>query len=36
VRVRTVDASEMRELVTEAWRMTAGVRAVRAFDEAAG
>jgi hypothetical protein len=36
VRVRTVDASEMRELVTEAWRMTAGVRAVRAFDKAAG
>jgi len=33
VRIATVDAGEMRELVTEAWRMTAPVRLVKAFDE---
>jgi len=36
VKFATVDAGEMRELVTEAWRMTAPVRLVRAFDEAQG
>ena len=34
VRFRTVDRDEMRELVTEAWRMTAPKRVVAAFDEA--
>lgn len=32
VKIRTVDPTEMRELVTEAWRLTAPVRVVRAFD----
>ena len=32
VRFRTVDRAEMRELVTEAWRMTAPKRLVAAFD----
>jgi hypothetical protein len=27
------DGDEVRELVVEAWRMTATTRAVRAFDE---
>jgi hypothetical protein len=29
-----VDPDELREMVTEAWRMTATKRAVKAFDEA--
>ena len=33
VRIAKVDRQEMRELVTEAWRMTAPKRLVRAFDE---
>jgi hypothetical protein len=33
VRLAKVDAGEMRDLVTEAWRLTAGVRLVKAFDE---
>jgi hypothetical protein len=33
-RLATVDPEEMRELVIEAWRMTAPKRVVRAFDEA--
>jgi hypothetical protein len=33
VRVRSVDAQEMRELLTEAWRLTAPKRLVAAFDE---
>lgn len=33
VRIRTVDAGEMRELLTEAWRMTAPKRLLRTFDE---
>ena len=33
VRIATVDAGEMRELVTEAWRMTAPKRLVASFDE---
>jgi hypothetical protein len=36
VRIRRADAQETRELITEAWRMTAGVRLVRAFDEETG
>jgi hypothetical protein len=32
VRFRTVDRDEMRELVTEAWRLTAPKRVVAAFD----
>lgn len=36
VRFRTVDRDEMRELVTEAWRLTAPKRVVAAFDEEAG
>jgi hypothetical protein len=36
VRFRTVDRDEMRELITEAWRMTAPKRLVDAFDEAGG
>lgn len=36
VRFRTVDREEMRELVTEAWRLTAPKRVVAAFDEEAG
>ncbi|HUF59577.1 MAG TPA: MmcQ/YjbR family DNA-binding protein [Actinomycetota bacterium] len=35
VRFRTVDREEMRELVTEAWRLTAPKRAVANFDEEA-
>jgi hypothetical protein len=35
VRFRTVDRDEMRELITEAWRMTAPKRLVAAFDEEA-
>jgi len=31
--VRTVDRGEMEELVTEAWRLTAPKRLVKAFDE---
>jgi hypothetical protein len=33
IRIRTVDPDEMRELVTEAWRLTAPARLVRAFDQ---
>jgi hypothetical protein len=36
VRFGTVDRDEMRELITEAWRMTAPKRLVDAFDEAGG
>ena len=36
VRFRTVDREEMRELVTEAWRLTAPKRVVANFDEEAG
>jgi hypothetical protein len=36
VRFRTVDRDEMRELITEAWRMTAPKRLVTSFDEADG
>jgi hypothetical protein len=36
VRFRTVDREEMRELVTEAWRLTAPKRLVAAFDEEGG
>jgi hypothetical protein len=36
VRVRTVDRDEMRELITEAWRLTAPKRLVAAFDGEAG
>ena len=36
VRFRTVDRNEMRELITEAWRMTAPKRLVDAFDEDGG
>ena len=32
VRFATVDRDEMRELITEAWRMTAPKRLVRVFD----
>ena len=34
VRIQTVDPDELRELVTEAWRLTAPKRLVQAFDEA--
>jgi hypothetical protein len=34
VRIRTVDPDELRELVTEAWRLTAPKPLVQAFDEA--
>jgi hypothetical protein len=34
-RVSRVDREELRELLIEAWRMTAAKRDVRAFDEAA-
>jgi hypothetical protein len=34
VRVRTADRDEVRELITEAWRLTAPRRLVRVFDEA--
>jgi hypothetical protein len=33
VRFRTVDREEMRELLTEAWRLSAPNRLVAAFDE---
>ena len=36
VRLRSVDRDEMRELVTEAWRLTAPKRVVASFDEEAG
>lgn len=36
VRIATVDTGEMRELVTEAWRMTAPKRLVASFDQAQG
>jgi hypothetical protein len=36
VRIRSVDRDEMRELVTEAWRLTAPKRVVASFDEEAG
>jgi hypothetical protein len=36
VRFRTVDRDEMRELVTEAWRLTAPKRVVASFDEEVG
>jgi hypothetical protein len=36
VRLRTADRDEMRDLITEAWRMTAPKRLVEAFDEGAG
>ena len=36
VRFQTADRDEMRELVTEAWRMTAPKRLVNAFDEGDG
>lgn len=36
VRFRTVDREEMRELITEAWRMTAPKRLVDAFDRDGG
>jgi hypothetical protein len=34
IQLDRVDPDELRELVTEAWRMTATQKAVRAFDEA--
>ena len=36
VHFRTVDREEMRELITEAWRLTAPKGLVDAFDEEAG
>jgi hypothetical protein len=36
VRIAGVDRDEMRELLTEAWRMTAPKRLVAVFDEEAG
>ncbi len=36
VRFATADRDEMRELIVEAWRMTATKQAVRAFDEEQG
>ncbi len=33
VRFGGVDAGEMEELITEAWRMTAPKRLVKAFDD---
>jgi hypothetical protein len=36
VRIRTADRDEMRELITEAWRLTAPKRLVRSFDETEG
>lgn len=36
VRFRTVDREEMRELITEAWRMTAPKRLVASFDGETG
>ena len=34
--INRVDPGEMRELITEAWRMTAPKRLVRSFDEDTG
>ena len=34
--ISKADGDEVRELITEAWRMTATKRAVREFDEARG
>jgi hypothetical protein len=36
VRIATVDRDEMRELITESWRLTAPKRLLQAFDEAEG
>jgi hypothetical protein len=36
VRFRTVDRDEMRELLTEAWRLTAPKRLVASFDDEVG
>jgi len=36
VRFRSVDRDEMRELITEAWRMTAPKRLVSSYDEESG
>ena len=36
VHFRTVDRGEMKELVTEAWRMVAPKRLVKSFDEGTG
>jgi hypothetical protein len=36
VRFKTVDREEMRELITEAWRMTAPKRLVSSFDGEGG
>jgi hypothetical protein len=36
VKIATVDSGEMRELVTEAWRLTAPKRLVQTFDQADG
>jgi hypothetical protein len=36
VRLRTVDRDEMRELLTEAWRLTAPKRLADAFEREAG
>ena len=36
IRIATVDRDEMRELITEAWRLTAPKRLLQAFDEAEG
>lgn len=36
IRIAAVDPIEMHELVTEAWRLTAPVRLVQAFDDATG
>ena len=36
VRFRTVDRDEMRELLTEAWRLTAPKRLVASFDDGVG
>jgi hypothetical protein len=36
VRIAKARTEEVRELVTEAWRMTAAKRVVRAFDAASG
>jgi hypothetical protein len=33
VQIQRVDPGEMRDLITEAWRMTAPKRLVKAFDE---
>ncbi len=34
--IRSVDPDELRELVTEAWRLTAPKRLLSTFDEATG